>query len=73
MLLFLLARIIFPLKNQVNFWSRLTFLDKYLISFRGFKEQFSGTLEKISDRRAFRIFETVTCSLIRRVDNRAIL
>ena len=73
MLLFSLARRICPLKNQVNFWSRLTFLDKYLIIFRGFKEPFSGTLEKISDRRAFRILETVPGSLIRRVDNRALL
>ena len=41
--------------------------------FRGFKEAISGTSEKISDCRALNLFETVRGSLIRSVDNRAIL
>ena len=41
--------------------------------FRGFEEPISGTSEKISDCRALNLFETVRGSLIRSVDNRAIL
>ena len=73
MLSFSLARRICPPKNQVNIWNRLIFLNRHLILLRGFKEPFSGTLEKISDCRVFRLFETVPGSLNRNVDNQAIL
>ena len=43
------------------------------VLFRGFKEPFSGTLQKISDFRAFSLYVTVPGNLIRRVDNRTIL
>ena len=73
MLSFSLARRICPPKNQVNIWNRLIFLNRHLILLRGFKEPFSGTLEKISDCRVSRLFETVPGSLNRNVDNQAIL
>ena len=41
--------------------------------FRGFKESFSGAVEKISDCRAFSDYVTVPGSLIRSVDNPATL
>ena len=44
-----------------------------LILFRGLKEPFSSTSEKIYDCRAFSNFETLPSSLIRSVDNQVII
>ena len=67
MLVFSLARRIYLLKNQVNFWNRMTFQTNALILLRGFKEPLSGTVEKISDCRAFRSVDNRTILQPRRV------
>ena len=53
------ARRICQLKNQINFWNRLTCLNKHLIFLRSLKEPFGGNSVKIFDSRAFGLFKTV--------------
>ena len=43
----------------MNFWNRLTFLNKHLILLRCLKEPFGGSWVKIFDCRVFNLFETV--------------
>ena len=55
------AQNIYPLEQQTNFWNGLTFLNKHLIFSRSLKEPFG----KISDCRAFSLFETMpSCQAI---------
>ena len=71
MLSFSLARRICPLKSQVNFWNRLTFLNKHSNTLQRFQGTIWWHFGENFWLPGIRPFETVPGRLIRNIDNRA--